>query len=596
MAFQDTEEWAGQEDGDLEDTNHETDQDIYPNTDSEYSDSRHSASDQDSDPDEDKCDPLFDEKEFISYLEGLHEQIVAKWSAPPIGDIPNLRPNAELKEHQKHAVGKAEWAMRSQFKGMILGDPPGLGKTLSALSMIARLSSDGNGPSIILTPLSCCQHWMEEINKFFQDGTMPAVCLVDFKVIPKRPDVTLLSRVWVMEGVKPLGPLLILDEVHLIKNSRSRAFAATHELRQRVKTCIMMSGTPLDNPWVDAYALFSMLEGHETSTFGVYRFAFSGPPDQEKNEAPDSQHTKRLIQMMDAVTLRRPDSIVTDDLPPIARTLREYEGKSSSTTSSNLCFEELEELKKRHSQSEKGTYWGQLVKARQYAYHSMLVELHDIEAEAQLAAMKRDEAMEDVLGDQYRERIAKWHVEVKTGNNWRSERTLHLINLVQILIDMRPDDAMVIMDESVFFLDIVEISVTKALRHVRGGIPIFRYDGRLTPGERSAVITRFNAAKGRRLLLASLGAGGQYLNLQAANVLIRCGPWWNTLWEQRAEGSIYRYGQEKPTFVYELYDKNSKVDAYIKRRRDLMNQKNREIMEAVTHRDDRNKPEPRHME
>ncbi|GKU05768.1 global transactivator [Fusarium langsethiae] len=545
-----------------------------------------------------------------------------------------------LLQNEKHAVGKAERAMRLQFKGMILGDPPGLGKTLSALSMIARLSSDGHGPSIILTPLSCCQHWMEEINKFFQNGTMPAVCLVgqkmsinrlyqykvvvasydhvsaefgrlqrfkravteynegriDFKAIPKRPEVTLLSRVWVMEGVKPLGPLLILDEVHLIRNSRGRAFAATHELRQRVKTCIMMSGTPLDNSWVDAYALFSMLEGHEISTFGTYRFAFSGPPDQEKNEAPDSQHIKRLIRMMDAVTLRRPDSIVTDDLPPIVRTLREYEGKLSSTTSSNLCFEEFEELKKRHSQSEKATYWGQLVKARQYAYHSMLVELYDIEAEAQLAAMKRDEAMDDVLGDQYQERIAKWHVEVKTGNNWRSERTLRLINLVQILIDMRPDDAMVIMDEGVFFLDIVEISVTKALRHVRGGIPIFRYDGRLTPGERSAVITRFNAAKGRRLLLASLGAGGQYLNLQAANVLICCGPWWNASWEQRAEGSIYRYGQEKPTFVYELYDKNSKVDAYIKRRRDQVNQKNREIMETVTHRDDRNKPETRHME
>ena len=69
--------------------------------------------------------------------------------------------------------------MESQFKGMILGDPPGLGKTLSALSMIARASHHGRGPSVIVAPLSCCQQWMQEINKFFNDvGYKPPSSLI----------------------------------------------------------------------------------------------------------------------------------------------------------------------------------------------------------------------------------------------------------------------------------------------------------------------------------------------------------------------------------------------------------------------------------
>ncbi|RGP70144.1 global transactivator [Fusarium sporotrichioides] len=35
-------------------------------------------------------------------------------------------------------------------------------------------------------------------------------------------------------------------------------------------------------------------------------------------------------------------------------------------------------------------------------------------------------------------------------------------------------------------------------------------------------------------------AGGQYLNLQAANPLVYCGSWWKLSWEQRAERTIYR--------------------------------------------------------
>ncbi|KAJ4134791.1 hypothetical protein NW768_004394 [Fusarium equiseti] len=82
-------------------------------------------------------------------LKELHTQIVAKLRAPPIGDIPNLRPGITPQKHQMYAVGKVELAMISQLKGMILLDP-------------------------LVTPLSCFQQRMKEIKKFFNEDSMSA--------------------------------------------------------------------------------------------------------------------------------------------------------------------------------------------------------------------------------------------------------------------------------------------------------------------------------------------------------------------------------------------------------------------------------------
>ena len=60
-----------------------------------------------------------------------------------------------------------------------------------------------------------------------------------------------------------LGPVLVLDEVHHIKNYTSRAYAAIRKLRERLDTYIVMSDTQLDNTRMDGYAALSLLRGHD---------------------------------------------------------------------------------------------------------------------------------------------------------------------------------------------------------------------------------------------------------------------------------------------------------------------------------------------
>ncbi|CAG7558413.1 unnamed protein product [Fusarium equiseti] len=265
---------------------------------------------------------------------------------------------------------------------------------------------------------------------------------------------------------------------------------------------------------------------------------------------------------------------------------------------------QLDEFLRRRKDDGLYNAFAYLVRARHYAYHPLLLELRDIEARQHLAAMTRDEALDEALLGEYgyAERVAKWRKLVNKGRNWESTRTVALIDVMRAYLNNHTDDAFIIMDESVFFLDIVPVAIRKSFPidennpegdttdggdiPVDGKIPVFRYDGRSTPDDREAILKQFNMTTGPRVLLDSLGTGGQGLNLQSANAPIRCGPWWKVSWEQQAEGRIHRFEQQKPTYVYELFDEASDVVNCLRSLRDK-NRINSQILEAIAHEDDR---------
>ncbi len=76
------------------------------------------------------------------------------------------------------------------------------------------------------------------------------------------------------------------------------------------------------------------------------------------------------------------------------------------------------------------------------------------------------------------------------------------------------------------------------------------YTGALTSPQRQAVIEAFKSDPSRMILVLSLRAGGQGLNLQDASYVFHFDRWWNPAVERQAEDRSHRIGQSLPVHVY----------------------------------------------
>lgn len=74
--------------------------------------------------------------------------------------------------------------------------------------------------------------------------------------------------------------------------------------------------------------------------------------------------------------------------------------------------------------------------------------------------------------------------------------------------------------------------------------------GRMSPAARDDALALFAADPDRRVLVASLRAGGVGLNLTAASVVFHFDRWWNPAVEAQAEDRAHRIGQTRPVQVF----------------------------------------------
>jgi SNF2 family DNA or RNA helicase len=82
------------------------------------------------------------------------------------------------------------------------------------------------------------------------------------------------------------------------------------------------------------------------------------------------------------------------------------------------------------------------------------------------------------------------------------------------------------------------------------GVGFECYDGRVNSTEdREGVISKFKQDPNCKILLTSLGAGGEGVNLTFATHVILMEPYWNMAAEQQAIDRLHRIGQKSTTHV-----------------------------------------------
>ncbi|KAJ5682468.1 hypothetical protein N7462_005633 [Penicillium macrosclerotiorum] len=101
-------------------------------------------------------------------------------------------------------------------------------------------------------------------------------------------------------------------------------------------------------------------------------------------------------------------------------------------------------------------------------------------------------------------------------------------------------------------LDIIEDWATQ-LR----GWPCCRIDGAIAQADRQAQIKAFNKDKKHKIFLLSTRAGGQGINLTAADTVILFDSDWNPQQDLQAQDRAHRIGQTKPVIVYRLATKGT---------------------------------------
>jgi SNF2 family DNA or RNA helicase len=110
-------------------------------------------------------------------------------------------------------------------------------------------------------------------------------------------------------------------------------------------------------------------------------------------------------------------------------------------------------------------------------------------------------------------------------------------------------------------------------------IPYEYLDGKTT--DRQARVAHFQEDPECRLFLVSLKAGGQGLNLTAADYIYILDPWWNPAVEAQAVDRAHRIGQTRRVFAYRLIARDTVEEKIL-----ALQDRKRELAESIVRADE----------
>ena len=226
-------------------------------------------------------------------LEKAHPEIKTMWD--DLKNIQTIKPVAgeqpadisrKLKSFQLEGLDWMKKQEQSIWKGGLLGDEMGMGKTIQAVSLIMS-DYPAKQPTLVVVPPVALMQWQSEI-KMYTDGKL-SVLIYHVSANPKCKNMTVKdlkkfnvimvsyaglesmfrkeSKGWnrgdgivkedsVLHAIK--YHRLILDEAHSIKQRTTSVAKACFALKAEYKWCL--SGTPVQNRIGEFFSLLRFLE------------------------------------------------------------------------------------------------------------------------------------------------------------------------------------------------------------------------------------------------------------------------------------------------------------------------------------------------
>lgn len=424
---------------------------------------------------------------------------------------------ATLRDYQLDGLAWMQF-LREYDLGGILADDMGLGKTVQTLAHILVEKEAGRltSPALVIAPTSLMTNWAEEANRFAP--SLKVLVLqgkerVDLFDQVEQADLVLTTYALLPRDEEKLREhkyhLVILDESHYIKNTRSKAAQTAGMLDARHRLCL--TGTPLENHLGELWSQFHFLLPGLLGEEKTFNSQFRHPIERQDDPVRRALLNRRIRPFL----LRRTKDHVAKELPEKTEVVRRIELSGAQRDLYETVRLAMDK-KVREEIDRKGVARSQIVileallKLRQVCCDPRLVKA--LPAKKQPVSAKLTDLMQmvDDLLDEGR--------KILVFSQFTS-----MLGLIEEELDARKIPYAILTGET-------RDRSAQVAAFQQGAVPIF---------------------------LISLKAGGVGLNLTAADTVIHYDPWWNPAAENQATDRAWRIGQDKPVFVYKLIAKGT---------------------------------------
>ena len=443
-----------------------------------------------------------------------------------------------LRHYQREGLGWLAFLERMGLGGC-LADDMGLGKTIQVLAMFVRrkhVLQDGgvaHRPSLVVVPKSLVFNWIEEARRF-----APSLRTLNYTGNARLDDAGALSdhdivlttygtlRRDIVTHRETEFDYVVLDEAQSIKNAASQAAKACRLLRARHR--LALTGTPVENHIGELWSIFEFLNpGQLGSASRLKRFLTGGRTSAEV-----------VARAVRPYLLRRTKAQVLSDLPEKTEQtlfceLGEEQRKAYDELREHYRLELAGRIGRMGIGRSRIAVLEALLRLRQTACHPGLVDPARIDEPA---------AKLDTLLDQLDEVLDEGH-------------------------------KVLVFSQFTSFLSILR-------RRLEERSVTYEYlDGKTT--DRQSRVQRFQEDAECRLFLVSLKAGGQGLNLTAADYIYILDPWWNPAVEAQAVDRAHRIGQTRRVFAYRLIARDTVEEKIV-----ALQDRKRELAESIVRADE----------
>jgi len=462
-------------------------------------------------------------------------------ASPPESFVGTMRP------YQQLGLGWFEFLREFRFGGC-LADDMGLGKTIQVLALLEsrrvqpnkdsrRKKSESRKPSLVVVPKSLIFNWIDEAKRFTPNlrvlnytGTDRNQRLADSQQDQDAPlDLILTTYGTLRRDAVELRETefdyVILDEAQAIKNPQSQAAKASRLLRGEHR--LAMTGTPVENHLGDLWSLFDFLN---PGMLGAAPRIAQLPDDE------DRQRITHVSQSLRPFILRRTKAQVLTELPEkmeqtLACEMEPKQRKLYSQLKEHYRLHLSKKMKELGLKRSKIHVLEALLRLRQAACDPRLVNPDCGVTGAKLTSLL--EQLEEIVGEGHKALVFSQFTK--------------LLALVRKEFDAR-------------------------------GWKYEYLDGKTN--NRSEHVKNFQENDDCKLFLISLKAGGNGLNLTAADYVFILDPWWNPAVEAQAIDRAHRMGQTKSVMAYRMICEDTVEEKII-----ALQQSKRDLADAIISQD-----------